>query len=185
MHENERWQEYDNDGNPLQNGGRPANHSPEAEARPFLYAVSCIWLYRKVNDTFEILFQRRSKYVDRHAGFWDVSAGGHVDYGETITAAAVRECKEEVGADVQESELEHLFTSRDNKRIAHIFLSDYSNKPNELSDFHFDDKEVSEVTWIKLKDFKEFATKECKQPLAEDTYQIEEIYKSLTNKLGV
>jgi len=136
MPKSEFWQEYSKSGEPLMNGGRPADHSPESEARPYNYGVACVWLYRLTKDNdIELLFQRRSQYVDRHAGEWDISAGGHVDYGESIIEAAVRETKEEIGAEISQSDLYFLFSLNNNrKRIAYIYMVDYSNRPDN---FHF------------------------------------------------
>jgi isopentenyldiphosphate isomerase len=49
-----------------------------------------------VNETSQFLIQKRSQYVN-HAGRYDVSAGGHVDVGESYTEAATRELREELG----------------------------------------------------------------------------------------
>jgi 8-oxo-dGTP pyrophosphatase MutT (NUDIX family) len=52
----------------------------------------------------QILLHRRQNtgYQD---GKWDIAGSGHVDEGETATAAAVRECKEELGIDVAQADL--------------------------------------------------------------------------------
>jgi isopentenyldiphosphate isomerase len=46
-----------------------------------------------------LLLQRRSRDKDIQPGKWDTSVGGHVAYGETITAALARELREEVGVE--------------------------------------------------------------------------------------
>lgn len=43
--------------------------------------------------------QRRSRAKDTYGGFWDLSATGHVDPGESYDAAARRELREELGLD--------------------------------------------------------------------------------------
>ena len=177
MHKNEQWQEYAKSGAPLKNGGRPGNHSEEAEARTDLYGVSCVWLYRITNGSLEILFQRRSEYVDRYAGDWDISAAGHVNYEETPLSAAVRETREEIGASLEEDDLIYVMTFNNGRRIANIYLCDYTSHPDE---FRFDDKEVSEVKWVPLKDLDEFWHQKTKAPLAEDEIQYKIISKILT-----
>lgn len=56
-----------------------------------------------------ILLLRRSDDDTRRPGQWDV-AGGHVDAGETVTAAAVRETKEEAGIEIEQSALTLLYS---------------------------------------------------------------------------
>ncbi|MGR2752639.1 NUDIX hydrolase [Agromyces arachidis] len=56
-------------------------------------------------DGDRVLLQLRdgTGYYD---GWWAASAAGHVDAGETITAGAVRETREEIGVEVAEPDLE-------------------------------------------------------------------------------
>lgn len=49
------------------------------------------------NAAGDILLQLRSRNKDIQPGRWDTSVGGHVDLGETIEAALVREMEEEIG----------------------------------------------------------------------------------------
>ena len=51
------------------------------------------------NQAGELFLQKRSPWKDRHPGVWDSSASGHVDSGEDYDAAAVRELREELGAE--------------------------------------------------------------------------------------
>lgn len=55
-------------------------------------------------DKTKILLHLRQNtgYMD---GYWDTAGGGHVDALESATAAAVRECKEEVGIYVEAKDL--------------------------------------------------------------------------------
>lgn len=58
-------------------------------------------------DDGRVLLQMRegTGYYD---GWWAASAAGHVDPGETLTAGAVRETREEIGVDVEERDLEAI-----------------------------------------------------------------------------
>ena len=43
-----------------------------------------------------LFLQKRPEWKDIQPGKWDTSVGGHVDYGETIADAALREAREEL-----------------------------------------------------------------------------------------
>lgn len=54
-------------------------------------------------DLGAILLQRRSMSKDIQPGRWDTAVGGHVDYGETVADALMREAREELGIDASEA----------------------------------------------------------------------------------
>lgn len=47
-----------------------------------------------------VLLQQRSDQKDDFPGYWDASAAGHVDAGETYKACILREVKEELGIEL-------------------------------------------------------------------------------------
>ncbi len=49
------------------------------------------------NQAGQLFLQKRSSSKDTWPGFWDSSASGHLDSGETYDACAVREVREELG----------------------------------------------------------------------------------------
>ncbi len=57
----------------------------------------------------EVLLQHRvgTGYMD---GYWACSAAGHVERGESVYAAAVREAREELGVVIDEADLEPICT---------------------------------------------------------------------------
>ncbi len=95
------------------------------------------------NSAGELYLQKRALTKDIQPGKWDTAVGGHVDYGETIEAAVLRECQEELGlSDISpkflyrykwqseiESELIYVYGLIHDKNI--------SPNPDELSEGQF------------------------------------------------
>lgn len=61
-----------------------------------------IWLYTKEGD---ILLSQRSALKSICPLMWDVSVAGHIDAGESVINAAIRECQEEISLTLSESDL--------------------------------------------------------------------------------
>lgn len=61
-------------------------------------------LTRETNKSTEIMLQRRCNtgYMD---GKYDMACSGHLEEGESLSMAVVREAKEELGIDIQEKDL--------------------------------------------------------------------------------
>lgn len=67
-------------------------------------SAAVVALVRQINGKIEILLQKRQNtgFAD---GMWDLSCSGHVEEGESISRAAVRECREELGVQINEEDL--------------------------------------------------------------------------------
>ncbi len=102
-----------------------------------------------VNEKNEILLERRSKNKKYSPNKWGLCAG-HVDTGETLKSAAIREIKEEVGIDVHENDLipfgevEH-FIDETNSHLTHFYYLLCNKKESE---FTIQEEELSEVKWF-------------------------------------
>ncbi len=64
-----------------------------------------VWLYT-ANGL--LLLQKRAAVKETHPLLWDVSVAGHIAAGEEIITAALREVKEEIGLELQASDLEKI-----------------------------------------------------------------------------
>lgn len=66
-----------------------------------------IWI---LNSKNEILVQKRHPKKETFPNLWAISVAGHVISGENSIEAAIREVKEEINNDIEESDLTYLFT---------------------------------------------------------------------------
>ena len=168
MHHDEMWQVYAPNGEPIPGfGWDSALDNPELNNADEIVGVSVIFVYRINSDgVLELLWQRRSSEVDRYPGDYDISAGGHINLGESIVEGAVRECYEEIGAKISADDLRFVTMRPFNKnRFAWIFVVDWTGKDDTFS---FNDKEVSEVNWIAFDKTEEFRKKYAKAPLKKE-----------------
>lgn len=167
MHKDELWQIYFPNGEPIFGEGWKAElGNPEVTGADAIVGVAVVFLYRFIDGGLEFLWQKRSDKVDRFSGRYDISAGGHINLGETVVEGAIRELSEEIGVEVSAEDLKFAFTKPFNKnRFAWIFMVDWTGRDD---DFKFNDEEVSEVKWVPYKDIDEFRKKYAKAPLQKD-----------------
>ena len=71
------------------------------------HATVHLWL---LNDSGELLFQKRSDSAELYPGLWDVSAAGHVVDDESLATSLEREALEELGIDITANAAQWLFT---------------------------------------------------------------------------
>lgn len=128
---------------------------------PFEVGAS-VWLVKREDEKTFVLFQKRSEKV-QHGGFYDSSAGGHVDAGEDILIAAIRETEEEIGLKLSPDELKLVCSYMTDKKFITVYLSDRTGKNDELK---LND-EVESVEWVSLDDFDMFVRARVKPPLRE------------------
>ncbi len=90
-----------------------------------------------------ILLQKRSRNKDIQPGKWDTSVGGHVDPGETLMQAALRELKEELG--ISGVKIKQLYgyrhtTDRESEEVATFHLchnGPFTAQPDEIDELCF------------------------------------------------
>ena len=97
----------------------------------------------------KILLQKRSARKDIQPGKWDTAVGGHVDAGESVENAAVRELSEELGIS---GDLQFFFTST----IRNDIESENVTVFKLISDgpFEFSRDEIDEIRFWDLDDFR-------------------------------
>lgn len=102
--------------------GRPTGScclKSEAHRRGLLHPTVHVWFFTK---DAKVLIQQRGRLKDTHPLLWDVSVAGHVGSGESVTLAAVREVREEIGLEIEESDLIPIGTFKAVHRISEDFV---------------------------------------------------------------
>ncbi len=122
-----------------------------------------VWLVKRDGEKTHVLFQKRSEHV-QNAGYYDSSAGGHIDEGEDPLTAALRETKEEIGLELKPEDLKFICAYATDKKLIYVYLSDRTDKEDELT---LSKEEVEAVEWVELEDFDFFVRARVKPPLRE------------------
>jgi len=122
----------------------------ELHARELWDALSFVWIY---NDNGEVLLQKRTPGQKSYPDMWDVSAGGHPSAGETWEEGAVKETGEEVGLNIEESDLEYFGEGQDvhptvtgamHRGYYKLYLLHYVGDKNAIKP---QESEVSALEW--------------------------------------
>lgn len=153
MHSNELWQIYNDNGTPLPGKGAPPE---EFNANQDLIMGNAhIWFWKTAGRNVEILLQKRSLTKPNAPGWLHISAGGHINVGETPVEAALRETEEEMGLKIDADKLHFVHAVRiiekDPRDIVNVFLY----KLNGDEEFTHLDGEVDSYEWRSLDNFKE------------------------------
>ncbi len=153
MHDDELWQEYNQNGTPHGTSG----YSPE-EFRQHPNDVmgnSHIWFWKKDNaGNVEILLQKRAMTKVSKPGMYHISAGGHVNVGETPVEAAARETLEEMGIALNTEELYYVGSMRLVQINPNSIVNVYLYQLDGSEEFRYVDGEVDCVEWRSLDNFK-------------------------------
>lgn len=84
----------------------------------------------------KILLCRRSSWMDNYPGYWSIP-GGHVEEGESLKTAAIRETWEETQIKIPEDDVVFLTTLKKSKTDFHIFLyKNYKYSTPKLNEEH-------------------------------------------------
>ncbi len=92
-----------------------------------------------------VLMARRADHKKQYPGHWDL-IGGHVDRGESLDAALVREAEEEVGLTPTVFRRLGVFNDDENEADYHLYVvNNWQNgRPRLLGDEH------TELAWISV-----------------------------------
>lgn len=128
------------------------------------------------NNKDEILCQKRSSTKDLYPNCWDLSVGGHVDFGKSYLETAVREIREELGLIVNENDLtlrgEVLVNLPKNGEFFNVY--EYKLKPSDK--LNFSEEEVSSVAWMSIQAIKKSIQDRSLEWYARPEQIIEKLY---------
>jgi isopentenyldiphosphate isomerase len=123
----------------------------------YYHNTAHIWFYTKNG---KILLSQRSSKKTICPLMWDVSVAGHIDAGETIEQAAVRETKEEIGLTISENNLNKIgvfecFQAYDNGIKDNEFHNTFICQLQiPLANLEPQEEEVEALKLVSIKDFK-------------------------------
>lgn len=127
-----------------------------AHMHGLLHASVHIWFY---NLNSEVLLQKRATSKIAFPDLWDVSVAGHLNSGEEIVTAVIREIEEEIGLTIDEVDLKfignfkeyfkHNNTFIDNE-VHYIYICQLKNKLNDLTILK---DELSDLKLININEF--------------------------------
>lgn len=106
-----------------------------------------------INAKGQVLLQKRSANKKMWPNMWDLTAGGHVLAGEFGFESIIRECKEELGIELNKNDITFIgaTTSTNIKGdIVNNHFNEYyiANKEVDETKLKLQEEEVSEVKWI-------------------------------------
>lgn len=130
-----------------------------------LHATSHVWIVRaNKKGSFDILLQKRSSNKDAYPDCYDISSAGHIPAGQDYLTSAIREIKEELGLNVDRTELKFI-GMHDGEVKTSFYGKPFHN--HELSAVYLYHKELDprkmklqkeEVQSVKWMDFEECLT---------------------------
>lgn len=128
----------------------------------YFHATVHVWV---VNNSHDLLLQKRSHVKDINPGMWDISCAGHLIAGDTSQDAAVRELHEELGIEVGISELFFLCSTVQSYSSTDGLIQDNEFTDVYLLALHNDQlirrnpQEIDEIKFISVETFNSMVTR--------------------------
>lgn len=100
-----------------------------------------VWI-KNSND--EYLIQQRQDNIHM-GGKWTCAVGGSAVSGEDSRQAIIRELKEEIGLEVSENEIKHIYTNNHHEGFNDIY---FLEKDIDVETLVLQEEEVKDVRWV-------------------------------------
>ncbi len=98
--------------------------------------TACAFIHRQIDGVEKVFLPKRADTKKFLPGKYELP-GGHIDYGEDITAGLIREIKEELGVDVRLGDPFAVFTYTNEVKGSHSIEVDYFaqlvSSPDDIS----------------------------------------------------
>ena len=104
-----------------------------------------------MNSKGEFLIQKRTPNKKNFPNMWSQTGGG-VDSGETTLQAAIRECHEELGINIEKDEIEFMLTFKRKYDFVDVWLVKHDY---DISTLVLQEDEVSDVMWASIDEIRE------------------------------
>ncbi len=173
MNAEELFPIVDENGNVIDAATRKECHSDSKLLHPVVHL-------HILNETKDALYmQKRSMLKDIQPGKWDTAVGGHVDLGENVNMALMREAKEELGlTDFTPSHVvSYVFESEIERELVNTFSTVVNQ--NEVK-IVIDPEEISEGRFWTFAEIKENIGKGVFTPNFEQEF--ERIFPIITSE---
>lgn len=97
------------------------------DGRKLLHPVVHLHLF---DSAGRLYLQQRPLWKDIQPGKWDTAVGGHIDFGEAVDEALVREVREELGVTdfAPRFLLKYLFESEREKELVYVYSCVYDGE---------------------------------------------------------
>jgi isopentenyl-diphosphate delta-isomerase len=149
----ELWQLYDETGQPVKDQGI----TKQQAFTGILHGAAQVWIWRRVNESLQVMVQQRSAIKPSWPNMWDISAAGHIDLGEEPIMAGIREIKEEIGLDCTPEDLQLIMHTRQQISYASIIENEwlwvYGLELKTDAKLTLQVEEVAQVNWLSLEEF--------------------------------
>lgn len=103
------------------------------------------------NSKGEFLIQKRTPNKKFFPNMWSQTGGG-VDTGETTLQAALRECKEELGIDINPNNMELILSFKRKYDFVDVWLV---KQDIDISELVLQEDEVADVKWATIDEIKD------------------------------